>query len=90
MTEYFDLRTQLTYQIRSSVTKRLSNHELNEVVDSLIGLGEEIDYATLRSVGIVLLNDGSALLRAEPEVLNQILREMRKAESRGAALNEVA
>jgi hypothetical protein len=89
MTEFFDLRTRMTYEIRSSVTKKISNQELNEVVDALIGLGEEIDHATLRSVGIVILKDGSALLRAEPEVINHILNQMRQARSRAEALSQV-
>jgi hypothetical protein len=86
MRNYFDLRTELTYEIRARINRSLSNRELNEVIDALISVRDELDYTMLRSIGIIVLNDGNALLRAELEVLNHILSRMRQATGASAGM----
>jgi hypothetical protein len=81
MTNQLDLRTHFAHEICAVVTRKLHGEELDAAIGALLKVRDELGHDRLRSLGVIVLNDGSALLRAGPEVLRHLPSNLTPAPS---------
>lgn len=86
MTKYFELRRELNARLRAGVKKNVSDEKLEEVICTLVAIGDEVNYGMLQTVGDVLFDDPKTLSCLEPDVLNPIIRAMALARAKSRAM----
>ena len=79
---YFELRGKIREQIRAKMKKEPSDNQLEELLETLVRVGTEIDEAVLSSAGRVIFNDHTALFCVDPKALNAVLPELRASRKR--------
>ena len=75
MLTYEDLINQLFSELRTSLGTKATEEQIREAAATLMGLGDGIDAAMLKTVGIVLWKNSQALAKADPNLLNTLIQK---------------
>jgi hypothetical protein len=81
MPNYDELLNQLATELQASLASKATAEQIGDATSVLIGVGEPIDAAMLKSVGIVVFDNSQAFVKADPNLLNAIVQQARTAQT---------